>query len=73
MKVLLTEAQMHFGSALLAIWLVIGSIAAAQRGDYTHHIDCSHVGTIGVTILAGPLNYAGVHPQINCGTPQPSK
>jgi hypothetical protein len=69
MKVLLTEAQMHFGSALLAIWPVIGGIAAAQRGDYTHHIDCSRAGTIGVTILAGPLHYAGVDPQINCSTP----
>jgi hypothetical protein len=29
MKALLAEAQMHFGSALLAIWLVIGGIAAA--------------------------------------------
>ena len=70
--VLLTEAQMHFGSALLAIWLVIGVIAAAQRGDYTDHIDCSSAGTIGVTILAGPLNYAGVDPHIQCSTPQPS-
>lgn len=72
MKVLLTEAQVHFGSALLAIWLVIGVIAAAQRGDYTDHLDCSRVGTIGVTILAGPLNYAGVDPHIACTTPQPS-
>jgi hypothetical protein len=70
--VLLTEAQMHFGSALLTIWLVIGGIAAGQRGDYTDHIDCSSAGTIGVTILAGPLNYAGVDPHIHCGTPRPS-
>ena len=71
-KALLTEAQMHFGSALLAIWLVIGGIAAVQRGYYTDHIDCSSAGTIGVTILAGPLNYAGVDPHIHCNTPQPS-
>jgi hypothetical protein len=69
---LLTEAQMHFGSALLAIWLVIGFIAAAQRGDYTDHINCNRVGTIGVTILAGPLNYTGVDPHIHCNTPRPS-
>ena len=25
---------MHIGSVLLAIWLVIGGIAAGQRGDY---------------------------------------
>ena len=72
MMVLLTEAQMHFGSALLAIWLLIGGIAAAQRGDYTEHIDCSSASTFGVTILAGPLNYAGVDPRINCKTPRPS-
>jgi hypothetical protein len=70
--VLLTEAQMRFGSALLAIWLIIGVIAAAQRGDYTDHIDCSSASTIGVTILAGPLNYAGADPHIHCSTPRPS-
>jgi hypothetical protein len=63
---------MHIGSALLVIWLVIGAVAAGQRGDYNSHTDCSNVGTIGVTILAGPLNYAGVDPHISCKTPQPS-
>lgn len=72
MTVLLTEAQMHFGSALLVVWLVIGGIAAVQRGDYRDHLDCSTAGTIGVTILAGALNYAGVDPHINCSAPQPS-
>jgi len=70
--VLHTEAQMHFGSALLTIWLIIGVIATVQRGDYTDHLDCSRAGTIGVTILAGPLNYTGVDPHIHCNTPQPS-
>ena len=69
---LLTEVQMHFGSALLAIWLVIGVVAAGQRGDYTDHMNCSRAGTIGMTLLAGPLNYAGVDPHISCKTPQPS-
>ena len=63
---------MHFGSVLLVIWLVIGAIAAGQRGDYTRNVDCSSASTIAVTILAGPLNYAGVDPHINCSTPQPS-
>lgn len=63
---------MHLGSALLVIWLVIGGFAAAQRGDYKGPIGCSSASTIGVTILAGPLNYAGVDPHINCTTPQPS-
>ncbi len=63
---------MHIGSLLLAIWLVIGVIAAGQRGDYKRPVDCSSVSTAALTILAGPLNYAHVHPRINCTTPRPS-
>jgi hypothetical protein len=63
---------MHIGSLLLVAWLVIGALAAGQRGDYHHSADCSTFGTAAVTILAGPLNYAGVNPHINCTTPQPS-
>jgi NhaP-type Na+/H+ and K+/H+ antiporter len=70
---MLTETQMHFGSLLLVVWLVIGGVAAGQRGDFKEHIDnCSTASTIAVTILAGPLNYAGVNPNIECTTPQPS-
>lgn len=57
---------MHIGSLILAIWLVIGGIAAAQRGDYKGPVDCSRASTTAVTILAGPLNYAGVNLNINC-------
>jgi hypothetical protein len=64
---------MHLGSVFLVIWLVIGGVAASQRGDFKEHVDtCSSASTIAVTILAGPLNYAGVDPDINCATPQPS-
>jgi hypothetical protein len=63
---------MHIGSALIVIWLVIGGFAAGQRGDYKDPIGCGSASTIGVTILAGPLNYAGVDPHINCSTPQPA-
>jgi hypothetical protein len=70
---MLTEVQMRLGSVLLLIWLVIGGAAAGQRGDYQGPIgSCSRAGTIAVTILAGPLNYAGVNPNINCTTPKPS-
>lgn len=62
---------MHIGSVLLVAWLVIGGIAAGQRGDYHHLSDCSNVSTAAVTILAGPLNYANVDPHINCSTPRP--
>ena len=57
---------MHIGSVLLVIWLVIGGIAAGQRGDYTGSIGCGSASTIAVTIIAGPLNYVGVNPDINC-------
>ena len=57
---------MHIGSTLLAIWLVIGAIAAGQRGDYNGPMGCSRAGTTAVTIIAGPLNYVGVNANINC-------
>jgi hypothetical protein len=57
---------MRIGSVLLVIWLVIGGIAAGQRGDYEGPIGCGRASTIAVTIIAGPLNYAGVNPNINC-------
>jgi hypothetical protein len=62
---------MHIGSALLVIWLIIGGIAAGQRGDYHGAANCSTAATVGLTILAGPLNYTGVDPHINC-TAHPS-
>jgi len=69
----MTEVGMRIGSLLLVIWLVIGGLAAGQRGDYERFIgSCSRAGTIAVTILAGPLNYVGVNPDINCTAPRPS-
>jgi phosphoribosylanthranilate isomerase len=62
----------HIGSVLLVVWLVIGGIAAGQRGDYKRPVNCSSVSTTAVTILAGGLNYANVDPHINCTTPRPS-
>jgi membrane protein YdbS with pleckstrin-like domain len=59
---------------LLVIWLIIGAIAAGQRGYYGNaKSNCASFGTIVVTILAGPLNYVGVNPKIHCTVPQPSK
>jgi hypothetical protein len=62
-------------SALLLVWLIIGAIAAGQRGYYNHTPQhCAKAGTILVTIVAGPLNYVGVNPKVNsCQLPQPSK
>jgi hypothetical protein len=67
----------RIGAAVVVIWLVIGVFAAAQR-DYFSGSDanCAKVGTIAVTIVAGPLNYAGANPKVKCDldvdVPQPS-
>jgi hypothetical protein len=55
--------------------LIIGAVAAGQRHDYTRPpANCSQAATIAVTLAAGPLNYLGVNPKINCHSlPQPSK
>jgi hypothetical protein len=64
---------MRIGSVLLLVWLVIGGVAAGQRGDYQGPVgSCSRAGTIAATIVAGPLNYVGVNPDINCTVPRPS-
>jgi len=65
---------MRIGSILLVIWLIVGAIAAGQRHEFTRVPGgCSQVGTIAVTILAGPLNYVGVNPKISCHSLHPSK
>ena len=57
---------------LVVVWLVIGAIAAGQRGYYSSgKTHCAGVATTVVTILAGPLNYAGANPKTTC--PHPSK
>jgi hypothetical protein len=61
------------GGVIVVIWLVIGVIAAAQRGYFSGSQDnCAKAGTTAVTIIAGPLNYIGVNPKIHCQVPQPS-
>lgn len=61
------------GAVIIVIWLVIGAIAAGQRGYFDGTTDnCAEAGTIMVTVIAGPLNYIGVNPKINCSGPQPS-
>ena len=64
----------RIGSLLVLVWLVIGVIAAAQRGYFSSgDTSCASAATIAVTIVAGPLNYVGVNPQIECELPQPSQ
>jgi hypothetical protein len=65
---------MRIGMIVLVVWLLIGAVAAAQR-DYFSGSDanCAKVGTTALTIVAGPLNYVGLNPKIDCKTPEPSK
>ena len=61
--------------AILVIWLVIGAAAAAQRGYFgsDREVSCKSAGDTALTIGAGPLNYVGVNPKVDCKVPQPSK
>jgi hypothetical protein len=65
---------MKFLGALIIIWLIIGGLAAWQRGYFGGSPgSCAAAGTVAVTIVAGPLNYMGVNPQVQCELPQPSQ
>lgn len=61
-------------SLLVVLWLVIGLVAAAQRHYFADAPkNCAKAATIAVTVLAGPLNYAGANPKVSCTVPEPSK
>jgi hypothetical protein len=65
---------MRILSVVIVIWLVIGAIAGGQRHYYNgSKTTCATAGTIAVTVLAGPLNYAGANPKVTCHLPKPSK
>ncbi|HYO01887.1 MAG TPA: hypothetical protein VET27_08370 [Mycobacterium sp.] len=64
---------------IVLVWLLIGVFAAYQR-DYfkSSETSCATAGTIALTVVAGPLNYAGVNPKVaDCdvkvNVPQPSQ
>ena len=50
---------------IVLVWLLIGVVAAYQR-DYfkTDANNCATAGTIALTVVAGPLNYAGANPKV---------
>lgn len=60
---------------LIVIWLVIGVVAAAQRGYFgdDRKVNCKTTSDTALTIVAGPLNYVGVNPKVKCNAPEPSK
>jgi hypothetical protein len=59
---------------VIVVWLVIGVVAAWQRGYFGDDKDvgCKRAGDTALTILAGPLNYIGANPKITCDLPNPS-
>jgi len=62
-------------SIIVVVWLVIGVLAAFQRGYFgsARDVSCKAGGDTVLTIVAGPLNYLGVNPKVSCRLPHPSK
>ena len=59
---------------IVLAWLVIGAIAAFQRGYFgdDREVSCKTTSDTVLTIVAGPLNYVGVNPKVDCKVPEPS-
>jgi hypothetical protein len=53
---------------LVIIWFVLGASAANDRGyfDGNTNRSCSFIGSALLTVVAGPLNFAGLHPRAYC-------
>lgn len=62
---------------IVLVWLLIGVFAAYQRDYFSQaegQANCATAGSIALTVVAGPLNYAGVNPKVtDCEVPQPSQ
>jgi hypothetical protein len=55
------------------VWLLIGVLAVWQRGYFKDDVtSCASAASIALTVLVGPLNYAGVNPKVSCQLPEPS-
>jgi hypothetical protein len=62
---------------VVVVWLVIGALAAFQRGYFgdDQDVSCKTAGDTALTVVAGPLNYMGANPKVDCKVkvPQPSE
>jgi ABC-type dipeptide/oligopeptide/nickel transport system permease subunit len=65
----------NIGGIIVVIWLLIGVLAAFQRGYFgdDRDVSCKDFADTALTILAGPLNYFGVNPKVDCKDVEPSK
>lgn len=66
---------MRLVGIVAVVWLLIGVFATYQRGYFERtETNCATAGSIALTVLVGPLNYAGVNPKVEaCNLPQPSQ
>ena len=53
---------------LVIIWFILGASAANDRGyfDTSRDRNCTFIGSALLTVVAGPLNYVGLHPKAAC-------
>lgn len=60
---------------IVLLWLLIGAFAGYQRGYFTdeREVSCRTTADSLLTIAAGPLNYMGANPKVDCEVPEPSK
>jgi hypothetical protein len=65
---------MRIGAVIAVIWIIIGLVAAVQRGYLSgSEKNCADAGNTILTVIAGPLNYVGINPKVQCTVPQPSQ
>jgi hypothetical protein len=57
-----------FAMILVILWFILGASAAHDRGYFSpdYPRTCTNVGTASLTVIAGGLNYVGVHPAAFC-------
>jgi hypothetical protein len=60
--------------AILIIWLIVGGVAAWQRNYFAGtDMTCAKGADIALTVVAGPLNYTSVNPDVTCTLPAPKQ
>jgi hypothetical protein len=58
----------NFLMLMVILWFVLGITAANDQGYFSSRYPrtCTNVGTASLTVVAGGLNYAGVHLKAAC-------
>ena len=53
---------------MVIAWFILGASAANDRGYFSagYPRTCTTVGTASLTVIAGGINYIGVHPKAAC-------